>query len=121
MTHDKLFTLERCAVILLNQEFQRDSSHSQLDRQMQLQELTKLVKAAKILGVPTLLTTITTEGSISQPKPELFDVNYRCLWAEKKLLAAVTKIGCQRLLFVGSHSDICRSPASVAVAFGYVV
>lgn len=105
----------------------RDYSPSELKH-----NVVALTKVARILGVPTIVTTTAADflwGPIApelraalDPGVEVFDRTTVNAWTDPRIPAAVAATGRQKLIIAGISTDVCLTlPALSATAAGYDV
>lgn len=125
-----LLTPDNCALILIDhQPFQFAGLRSH-DTQMIINNVVGLAKAAKIFGVPTLLTTVVQErgGFLLKQLQDVFpdqkpiDRTFINTWEDERCVAWAKKTGRKKLVIAALWSEICLAmPAIQAAGEGYEV
>ena len=90
-----------------------------------------LAKAAKIFGLPVILTSVESKGFSGNITPQLLDVfsgqtpierSSMNAWDSKEFVAAVKKTGRKNLIMAALWSEVCLAmPALQALTDGYAV
>src|SRR5258708_33672974 len=101
------------------------------ERHMVLNNAVALAKAAKLFGVPVVLTTVaaqTFSGALLPEIQEVFpdqtpiDRTTMNSWEDKNFTAAVTGFGRKKIIIAGLWTEVCVCfPAVYAIAEGYDV
>ena len=127
---EALLTPDNCALMLIDYESQMFFGVQSIDRQLLIQNTVGLAKAAKVFGVPTLLTTVT-EKTFSGPMPkQLADVvpegwidrTTMNPWEDEKVVARIAEFGRPKLILAGLWTEVCVAmPALSALEAGYEV
>jgi nicotinamidase-related amidase len=101
------------------------------ERHMVLNNAVALAKAARLFGVPVVLTTVaaqTFSGALSPEIQEIFpdqvpiDRTTMNSWEDKSFRAAVTGFGRKKIIIAGLWTEVCVCFPSVnAIAEGYDV
>lgn len=101
------------------------------DRQMVTSNVLGLAKAAKIFGVPTILTTVETQSFSGNMMPQLLDVfpeqplverTSMNSWDDKEFVQSVKKSGRKKLILSALWTEVCLTfPALEAMRDGYEV
>src|SRR5437870_10603324 len=125
-----LLTPDNCVLILIDhQPFQSAGLRSH-DTQTIINNVVGLAKAAKVFGVPTLLTTVLEKqgGFIIKPIQDVFpdqkpiDRTFINTWEDSRVVSAVKKTGRKKLIMAALWSEICLAmPAIQAAGEGYEV
>ncbi len=131
MSIRELLSPKNCSFLLVDYQPQMLFAVHSIDGQTLINNATGLAKAAKVFKIPTVLTTIA-EKSFSGPFfPEVLNVlpkikpidrtSINC-WEDKKVLAAVEKIGRKKLVVAGLWTTLCVGmPVIHALEAGYEV
>src|SRR3977135_4730786 len=97
-TDKGLLTPDNCAVIFIDHQPQMFFGVASIDRQDLLNNVLVLAKAAKIFGVPVILTAVESKGFSGNITPQLLDLfpdqapierSSMNAWDSKHLVAAV--------------------------------
>lgn len=126
-----LLTPENCALILIDHQPQMFFGVANIDRQLLVNNVIGLAKAAKIFKIPTILTTIaakTFSGPILSGLQEIFpdltpiDRTSMNSWEDERVLAAIQKTGRQKLVMAALWTEVCLAfPALSAQDGGFQV
>lgn len=127
---DALLTPENCALILIDhQPFQFTGLRSH-DTQTVINNVVGLAKAAKLFGVPTLLTTVAEErgGLLLKQLQDLFPeqkpINRTFIntWEDARVVDWVKKSGKKKIVMAALWTEICLAmPVIQALGEGYEV
>lgn len=127
---DALLTPDNCALILIDhQPFQFAGLRSH-DSQTVINNVVALAKAAKIFGVPTLLTTVVEERGgyllkqLQDVFPEQKPINRTFIntWEDVRVVEWVKKTGRKKLVMAALWTEICLAmPVIHALGEGYDV
>jgi nicotinamidase-related amidase len=127
---DALLTPEDTVLLLIDhQPFQFANMHSHEPATV-VNNAVGLAKAAKLFGVPTILTTVVEErgGTIIQPLQDAFPdqkpINRTFIntWEDSRVVDAVKATGRKKLVIAGLWTEICVAmPAIQALDDGYAV
>ncbi|MCU6432763.1 hydrolase [Undibacterium sp. Jales W-56] len=127
----ELLTPENCTLILIDHQPQMTFGVSNIDRQLLKNNVVGLAKAAKLFKVPTILTSVETEGFSGYIWPELLDVfpdqkiyerTSMNTWDSADVKAEVKRIGRKKLVIAALWTEVCLNfPALEAMAAGYEV
>ena len=119
MTNDPTeLTIENSAVVLIDHQPWVAFATESIDRAALINNVTGLARAAKTLGVPTVLTTVGAQGSvladpifsqISEVFPEItpIDRTTTAAWSDPNLRAAVEATGRRKLIMAGLWTEVC--------------
>ena len=114
-------------VLIDHQPFQLTNLNSH-DPQMVINNTAGLAKAAKVFGVPTILTSVIAErGGLLFPQitevfpgQEVIDRTYVNTWQDQKVVDAVKATGRKQLIIAGLWTEVCVAmPAIQAVGEGW--
>ena len=130
-TDKGLLTPDNCAVILIDHQPQMFFGVANIDRQDLLNNLLVLAKAAKIFGVPVILTAIESRWFSGKITPQLLDLfpnqepiertTMNC-WDGKDFVDAVKKLGRKNFLLAALWTESCLTfPALQMLEEGYGV
>ncbi|MFZ6815598.1 hydrolase [Undibacterium sp. Rencai35W] len=127
----ELLTPENCTLILIDHQPQMTFGVSNIDRQLLKNNVVGLAKAAKLFKIPTILTSVETEGFSGYIWPELLDVfpgqkiyerTSMNTWDSAEVKAEVKRIGRKKLVIAALWTEVCLNfPALEAMADGYEV
>lgn len=133
-SHKKINSLlspEQCTAIFIDHQPQMAFGVASIDRQLLLNNVVALAKAAKIFNVPTILTTVETESFSGHMWPQILDIfpgkkpierSTMNSWEDDKFRAAVKKIGRKRLVMCALWTEVCLCfPVLSALEAGYEV
>jgi nicotinamidase-related amidase len=128
---DKLLTPQNSAVILIDHQPQMAFATRSIDTGSLVNNVTGLAKAAKVFGVPTILTTVAAKSfsgpifpSIQAVFPERRPIDRTTMnsWEDANFLAAVKKLGRKKLVIAALWTEVClMGPALGAIDDGYEV
>ena len=128
--HEALLTPDNCVLLLIDhQPFQFSGLRSH-DTQTIINNVVGLAKAAKIFGVPTLLTTVLERqgGYILKPLQDVFpeqkpiDRTFINTWEDARVVDWVKKSGRKKIVMAALWTEICLAmPAIQALGEGYEV
>ena len=126
-----LLTPQNCIVILIDHQPQMFFGVASIDRQKLLNNLMVLAKAAKIFGVPVVLTAIESKEFAGDLLPELLELfpgerpierSTMNSWDNGDFVAAVMKTGRRNLVIAALWTEVCLAmPALQALTDGYFV
>ena len=127
---EALLTPDNCVLILIDhQPFQFAGLRSH-DTQTIINNVAGLAKAAKVFGVPTLLTTVLEKqgGFIIKPIQDVFpdqkpiDRTFINTWEDSRIPEWVKKTGRKKIVMAALWTEICLAmPAIQALGEGYEV
>jgi nicotinamidase-related amidase len=130
-TDKGLLTPENCAVIFIDHQPQMFFGVANIDRQDLLNNVLVLAKAAKIFGVPVILTAVESKGFGGNITPQLLDLfpdqtpierTSMNAWDDREFVATVKKIGRRNFLIAALWSEACLAfPALQMLEEGYGV
>jgi nicotinamidase-related amidase len=122
-------TADNAAVLLVDHQVGLFSGVVDLDVLTLKHNVVALAKAAKVLGVPTIVTATAPEGVWGPIIPELLtarpdlDVLERTTvnpWDEPRFAQAVTTLGRHKLIVAGISTEVCLGLTAIrAVGLGY--
>lgn len=128
---EKLLTPDNCVIAFIDHQPQMSFGVVSHDRQTIKNNTVGLAKAAKIFGVPTVLTTVETESFSGYTWPELVDAlggqqtverSSMNSWEDAAFVKAVEATGKKKLVLSGLWTEVCIAfPAICALAEGYEV
>ena len=126
-----LLTPQNCTVVFIDHQPQMTFGVTSIDRQLLLNNVVGLAKAAKAFAVPVILTTVETAGFSGNMWPQLLDVfpgqkpierSSMNSWEDKAFVAEVERFGRKKLVFAALWTEVCLAvPAIQALEAGYEV
>ncbi|HEY5754003.1 MAG TPA: isochorismatase family protein [Chthoniobacterales bacterium] len=126
-----LLTPDNCVVIFIDHQPQMFFGETSIDRQVLLNNLLLLAKAAGIFGVPVILTAVESREFNGDIIPELRDRfpgvtpigrSSMNAWDSLKFVTAVKQTRRRNLVIAALWSEVCLAmPALQALADGYFV
>jgi nicotinamidase-related amidase len=126
-----LLTPENCTVIFVDHQPQMFFGVASIDRQVLLNNLLVLAKAAKIFGVPVVLTAVESKEFTGDLLPELLELfpgetpierSTMNSWDNADFVTAVKKTGRRNLVIAALWTEVCLAmPALQALTDGYFV
>jgi nicotinamidase-related amidase len=126
-----LLTPDNCVVTLIDHQPQMLFGVTSIDRQTLINNVVGFSKAARLFGVPTILSTVETKqfsGNIwPQLKaqfPEQTPIERTSMnsWDDPNFVAAVKKTGRKKIVLAGLWTQVCVALPSVqAITDGYEV
>ena len=130
-TDKGLLTPDNCAVIFIDHQPQMFFGVGNIDRQMLMNNLMVLAKAAKIFRVPVILTAVRSKEFTENIVADLVDLfpsespierTGMNAWDNPQFLAAVKNTGRKNLIVSALWSEVCLTmPALQALTDGYSV
>jgi nicotinamidase-related amidase len=130
-TDKGLLTPDNCAVIFIDHQPQMFFGVAGMDRGNLVNNLLVLAKAAKIFGVPVILTAVQSDefgGDLTSHLLELFPGETPILrssmnaWDSREFITAVRGTGRKNLIIAALWSEICLAlPSLQALTDGYAV
>ena len=120
MTQTKLevLTPQNSQLIFIDQQPQMAFGVQSIDRQTLKNNVIGLAKAAKIFKIPTIITTVETQGFSGYTYPELLDVfpNAKLLertsmnsWDDQKVRDALKANGRTKVVVSGNWTEVCNN------------
>jgi nicotinamidase-related amidase len=125
-----LLTPEDSALLLIDHQGAQFANLHSHEPQLVVNNVVALAKTAKLLGVPTVLTTVVaarsgnTIGGIHDvfPDQQPIDRTFINAWQDTKFVNAVKKTGRKKLVIAGLWTEVCVAmPAIQAQGEGYDV
>lgn len=127
----ELLTPNNCALILIDHQPQMFFGVESAHREVIINNVVGLAKAAKIFNVPTILTTVAAKTFSGPLIPQLqsvfpdqtpIDRTSMNSWEDKNLVAAVEKTKRKKLVIAALWTEICLAfPALSASQAGYEI
>jgi nicotinamidase-related amidase len=127
---DALLTPEDSALLLIDHQGAQFANLHSHEPQLVVNNVVALAKTAKLLGVPTVLTTVVAArsgniiGGIHDvfPDQQPIDRTFINAWQDTKFVNAVKKTGRKKLVIAGLWTEVCVAmPAIQAQGEGYDV
>jgi nicotinamidase-related amidase len=126
-----LITPQNSALILIDHQPQMSFGVQSIDRQMLINNVTGLAKAAKVFDVPTVLTTVAAKSFSGEIFPEIqsvfpdlapIDRTSMNSWDDANFRAAVEKTGRRKVVIAALWTEVCLvMPTIEMLAEGYEV
>jgi nicotinamidase-related amidase len=130
-TDKGLLTPENCAVVFIDHQPEMFFGVASIDRKALLNNVLVLAKAARIFGVPVILTAIASKECEGALIPELLELfpketpiqrSTMNSWDSADFVAAVKKTGRKNLVIAALWIEVCLAmPALQALTDGYFV
>jgi nicotinamidase-related amidase len=107
---------EDCTMIFIDHQPQMAFGVASIDRQLLLNNVVALAKAAKIFKVPTIITAVESKSFSGNIWPQLRDIfpgqkpierSSMNSWEDEKFVAAVKRIGRKRLVMCALWTEVC--------------
>lgn len=119
MSNPKLeaLTPQNCQFIFIDQQPQMAFGVQSIDRQTLKNNVVGLAKAAKVFGIPTILTTVETRSFSGHTYPELLAVFPEApilertsmnSWDDQKVRDALAANGRKKIVVSGLWSEVCN-------------
>ncbi|MGY8527378.1 hydrolase [Paracidovorax citrulli] len=127
---DSLLRPEDSVLVMIDHQPYQLANLNSHEPQMVVNNATALAKAAKVFGVPTILTSvIAAQGGYIFPQitdvfpdQEVIDRTFINTWEDKKVVDAVKATGRKQLILAGLWTEICVAmPAIQALGEGWDV
>ncbi|QDY80373.1 hydrolase [Streptomyces qinzhouensis] len=126
-----LLTPDNCAVLFVDHQPQMFFGTGSGDRTAIINSTAGLAKAARVFGVPVVLSTVAAESFSGPILPQLADVfpdqkivdrTSMNAWEDEAFVEAVKATGREKLVIAGLWTEVCVVlPALSAIAQGYEV
>ncbi len=127
--YHQLYTPQDTAVVFIDHQPQMTFGVANIDRAMLINNVTLLAKAAKLFGVPAVLTAVETESFSGYVWPQLLDVfpgqpvierTSMNSWDDAGFRAAIEATGKKNILMTGLWTEVCVTwPAIEMLGAGY--
>lgn len=128
-SYQKLYTPENTAVVLIDWQPQMLFGVANVDRAALLNNVTLLAKVAKEFKVPTVITSVETEGFSGYVLPQILDVfpgqpvverTSMNSWDDEGFRSAIRATGRKNILMTGLWTEVCITwPTLEMLAEGY--
>ncbi|WP_020653370.1 hydrolase [Massilia niastensis] len=120
MTNPKLevLTPQNSQLIIIDHQPQMAFGVQSIDRQTLKNNVVGLAKAAKVFGIPTVITTVETESFSGNTYPEILDVfpGQQILertsmnsWDDQKVRDALKQNGRKKVIVAGLWTEVCNT------------
>jgi len=129
--HDLLTPANNTLILIDHQPQMTFGVASGIDRQLLKNNVVALAKAAKVFDVPTILTSVETEGFSGYLWPELLAVlpghkiyerSSMNTWDDSAIKAEVKRLGRRKLVMAALWTEVCLTfPVLEAMRDGYEV
>jgi nicotinamidase-related amidase len=126
-----LLTPENCTMVFIDHQPQMAFGVTSIDRQTLMNNTVGLAKAAKVFGVPVILTTVETESFSGYMWPQITELfadkkpierSSMNSWEDPAFVAEVQKLGRKKLVIAALWTEVCLTfPAIQAIEAGYEV
>lgn len=126
-----LLTPDNCLLTIIDLQGQMLFGVANFDRQMVINNNVMLAKAAKVFGVPTIISTVETKAfsgnawpQVLSVRPDLSPIERSSMnsWDDKNFVAAVEKTGRKKIVLSGLWTETCVAlPTIQAIHDGYEV
>jgi nicotinamidase-related amidase len=126
-----LLTPDNCVVALIDHQPQMLFGVSNFDRQLIINNTVALGKAARVFGLPVVLSTVETKSFSGNMWPQLRAVfsgqepierSSMNAWDDKNFVAAIEKTGRKKIVLAGLWTETCVAlPTIQAIHDGYEV
>jgi len=124
MTNPKLevLTPTNCQMIFIDQQPQMAFGVQSMDRQVLKNNTVALAKAAKVFGIPTIITTVETESFSGHTYPELLNVfpdadilerSSMNSWDDQKVRDTLAANGKKKIVVSGLWTEVCNNSFSL--------
>lgn len=116
MSEKGLLTNENCALAIIDVQPQMLFGVGHYDRQTIINNNVILLKAAKIFGIPTILTTVETHSFSGNmlpqilaacPGQETIERSSMNSWDDQGFVAAIEKTGKKKIILAGLWTETC--------------
>ena len=126
-----LLTPQNSALVMIDYQPQMFFGVQSVDRQLLINNIVGLAKAAKLFHVPTIVTTIAADSFSGPDLPEIEEVfsgvkpidrTTMNAWEDGRVVDAVKNTGRNKLIIAGLWTEVCVAfPALSALEDGYEV
>jgi nicotinamidase-related amidase len=126
-----LLTPDNCVVALIDHQPQMLFGVTSIDRQALINNVVGFSKAAKLFGVPVVLTTVETKSFSGNLWPQLaaqfpdqtpIERSSMNSWDDSKFVEAIKASGKKKIVLAGLWTQVCVTfPSVQAIADGYEV
>jgi nicotinamidase-related amidase len=126
-----LLTPDNCMLAMIDLQAQMLFGVANFDRQMIINNNVMLLKAAKLFGVPTIISTVETRSfsgntwpQVLSVRPDLNPIERTSMnsWDDKNFVAAVEATGRKKIVLTGLWTETCVAlPTVQAIHDGYEI
>jgi nicotinamidase-related amidase len=131
-TNDHLLTPKNCALIVIDYQPIQIGSIASMDRRDLVMNIVAVARAAKLYGVPIVLSTVNVKTGANQPTihqladvldgVEALDRTTINAWEDAEFVKAVKATGRKKLLMTALWTEACLSfPTLDAIQEGYEI
>jgi len=127
----ELLNPNNCCVILIDHQPAMTFGVANIERQLLINNVEGLAKAAKVFNIPVILTSVETKSfsgniwpQITEhfPGSKIYERSSMNAWEDKALVDAVKRTGKKKLVMAALWTEVCLCfPALCAIAEGYEV
>jgi len=127
----KLYTPQDCAIAFIDHQPQMTFGVANIERSLLINNVVLLAKVAKEYGIPTILSSVETEGFSGYLWPQLLDVfpgqpvierTSMNAWDDAGFRRAVEATGRKKIILTGLWTEVCVTwPALSLLEAGYTV
>ena len=118
-------TIENSVLVLIDHQPAIIMLTPSIDQALLLNNISGLAKTAKVLGIPTILTTVGAKGSvladpiikeISDVFPEITPIDRTSThaWSHPEVRASINKTGRKKLVMAGISTEVCLAQSVLA-------
>lgn len=129
---DELLTPENAALVIIDFQPVQVASIVSMERRVLLANVVAVAKAAKLFGLPVVLSTVNVETGLNQPTvhqltevlPDIVPIDRTSInaWEDVDFAAAVKATGRKKLIMVALWTEVCLVfPALDALREGFEV
>lgn len=114
----EVLTPQNSQLIFIDHQPQMALGVQSIDRQTLKNNTVALAKAAKVFNIPTIITTVETQGFSGYTYPELLDVfpgkpilerTSMNSWDDQKVRDALAKNGKKKVIVAGLWTEVCNT------------
>jgi len=127
----ELLDPSNCCVIFIDHQPAMTFGVANIDKQLLINNVTGLAKAAKLFHIPTIITSVESKSFSGSVWPQLTEVfpgqkvyerSSMNSWEDKAFVDAVTRTGRKKLVMCALWTEVCLCfPALHALAAGFEV
>ena len=134
MSNSKLevLTPTNCQLIFIDHQPQMAFGVQSIDRQVLKNNTVALAKSAKVFDIPTIITTVETQGFSGPTYPELLDVfpaapilerTSMNSWDDQNVRDALAANGRKKIVVSGNWTEVCNTTFALSAALegGYEI
>src|SRR4030095_4757391 len=114
----EVLTPKNCQLIFIDQQPQMAFGVQSIDRQVLKNNVVALAQAAKVFGIPTIITTVETDGFSGNTYPELLAVfpEHKILertsmnsWDDQNVRDSLAAAGRKKVVVAGLWTEVCNT------------